>query len=62
MWTKGPQPPEMLELILCRDVYHCTPRELAEQDLDTVLDHLLVLQVEDEVKRLKRQMQTRGRR
>lgn len=53
LWTRGPQPPEYLSLILCRDVYHCTPAALEEQTLDAVNDHLLCLQVEAEVRQMR---------
>ena len=59
MWgdpDKAPQPPELLELRLCRDVYHCTPTELAQQPLETVLDHLTCLQIEHEVRELRAQI------
>jgi hypothetical protein len=48
LWTHGPQPPELLELRLCRDVYHCTPVQLAEVPLPTILAHLTCLHAEHE--------------
>jgi len=36
----GDPPFEYLELIACRDLYHCTPLELARVPLGTVLAHL----------------------
>jgi hypothetical protein len=59
LWTRGPQPPEYLSLILCRDVYHCTPAALEEQSLDAVNDHLLCLQLEAEVRQMRRTTQRR---
>lgn len=50
LWTKGPQPWAYMELILCRDVYHCTPAELAQVPLATILDHLACMDVEAKVK------------
>lgn len=41
-------PPELLELKLCRDVYHCTPAELRAQDVPTILAHLTCLNGEAE--------------
>jgi hypothetical protein len=49
LWTKGEPPPEYIELILCRDVYHCRPNDLDDVPLETVLDHLTCLDVEAEV-------------
>lgn len=45
-WTKGKPPIEVLELMLCRDVYHCTPLELAEVPLHYILPHLVILEQE----------------
>lgn len=41
---------EYVELVLCRDVYHCTPLELAKQPLKKVMRHLACLEVEGKVK------------
>jgi len=35
-----------LTLLLCRDVYHCTPAELDRQNAVTVLDHLACMEAE----------------
>lgn len=43
------------ELILCRDVYHCAPSVLGEQDWETVQTHLAIMRVEQEVRQLKQQ-------
>lgn len=50
----NPAPWEWTELYLCRDVYHCTPSELQQQDWATVQRHLLALEIEHEVKEAKR--------
>jgi hypothetical protein len=50
LWTDGPQPSEFLELRLCRDVYHCTPVELARIPLPIILAHITCLNVETEVR------------
>ena len=56
-------PPQYLELILCRDVYHCTPSELDEQDAERVADHLLCLQEESKYRRMRDQREKeKGRR
>ena len=38
-----PVPWEYVELILCRDVYHCTPEALDDQDPVRVFRHLEAL-------------------
>jgi hypothetical protein len=40
-------------------VYHCTPAALEEQSLDAVNDHLLCLQLEAEVRQMRRTTQRR---
>jgi hypothetical protein len=42
----GTPPPEYTDLVLCRDVYHCTPSELAAQDAEDVLLTLAMLEAE----------------
>lgn len=49
-----------MSLLLCREVYHCTPRELEQQDLDTILDHLTCLRIEADVRTLRRQTTRRA--
>jgi hypothetical protein len=46
-------PDAYIELLLCRDIYHCTPNELDEQPLDTLLLHLELVRVEQKVNRFK---------
>jgi hypothetical protein len=43
-------PDEYVELFLCRDVYHCTPSELGEQDYVTVMNHLSCIAAENALK------------
>jgi hypothetical protein len=50
----GASPIEYVELILCRDVYHCLPSELAEEDLITVLNHLACLEGEAQYRKKQR--------
>ena len=54
LWTTGPQPWPYLELTLCRDVYHCTPTELAQQPLATIASHLVCMDVEAQVAKRRR--------
>jgi hypothetical protein len=46
LWTGGPQPIELLELRLCRDVYHCTPSQLRRESAADVLAHLVCMEME----------------
>lgn len=43
--------PEYTELVLCRDVYHCTPTELDAQDWARVQQHLICLEIEARVRK-----------
>jgi hypothetical protein len=53
--TQGrPAPWEYVELMLCRDIYHCTPGELDKQDPIKVLRHLEALSGEAVVRKLRR--------
>ena len=38
MWLRlpGPAPQEYTDLVLCRDIFHCTPSQLYDQDYDVV--------------------------
>ena len=38
----GQPPPELLTYILCAEMYHCTPSQLAEERIVDVLPHLIV--------------------
>jgi hypothetical protein len=46
---QGAVPWEWLELTLCKDVYHCRPSELAEEEWATVQLHLKLLEAKAEV-------------
>ena len=43
-------PWEYTEMRLCRDVYHCLPSELDEEDWPRIRAHLAVLQAEAETR------------
>ena len=47
----GDVPAEYMDLMLCRDVYHCTPTELDGQDWARVAEHLICLDVEAKVRK-----------
>jgi hypothetical protein len=59
LWARGVQPWPYMELVLCRDIYHCTPTELAQQPLTTIAAHLTCLDVEAAVRRRKTKHGTR---
>lgn len=62
LWThSAAEPWEYVELLLCRDVYHCTPSELAEQDWETVRVHLRLLSVEGKVQQAVSHQAPKGR-
>jgi hypothetical protein len=44
--TGEPAPPEYIRLVLCRDIYHCTPTELRTVPLRDVLETLATLGAE----------------
>ena len=43
----------LTELYLCREVYHCRPSELGEEDAETVLFHIELINVERKVEKFK---------
>lgn len=48
--------PEYTDLILMRDVFHCTPAELAAQDADDVLTVLALLSAEGAYRKRREQI------
>ena len=46
-------PPEYTDMRLCRDVYHCTPSELDEQDYERVLFHIVCMNEEAVVEEVR---------
>lgn len=55
---KGEEPPEYTDLVLCRDIYHCTPDELDALDYERVLMHTVVLSVESKVRARRSRQRT----
>ena len=51
LWTEGPAPVEYTELVLCRDVFHCTPSQLRAEDADDILAALACLEAEGYVRK-----------
>ena len=41
LYTDAPAPAEYIELILCRDLYHCDPLRLPEIPLEKIIAHLI---------------------
>ena len=59
LFTGDTIPPEYLELILCRDVYHCPPQMLPP--LSKVLPHLTCIQMEQKAAERKARKSKHGR-
>ena len=53
LWANDTAPIEYLELILCRDVFHCTPSQLRAEDYRDVMAALQCLEVEARVNNKK---------
>jgi hypothetical protein len=61
---KGPAPDKYIDLLLCRDVYHCLPSQLDEEDHLVIASHLAMMDAEAEhrLPPKKRQALEHGRR
>lgn len=56
LWTGSGTPPgEYTILQLCRDVYHCTPSQLMQEDANQIDMHLLLMSIESEVQAFENQ-------
>lgn len=51
LWTSSSAPYEYMELILCRDVYHCPPSQLPPWH--TIRKHLAMMEVEAQVQKAR---------
>jgi hypothetical protein len=51
LWAGAPLPLEYLQLILCRDVYHCPPAQLPP--LRTIMRHVACMDAEAQVRRMR---------
>jgi hypothetical protein len=49
----GEAPWAYVELVLCRDVYHCTPSALRREKAREVILHLTCMQIETKVQEAK---------
>ncbi|MBN1815333.1 MAG: hypothetical protein JXA14_26110 [Anaerolineae bacterium] len=60
-----PAPVEYIQLIACRDLYHCRPCDLAGVPLVTILQHLNCVKMERKYERIeaaKARRRSRGKR
>ena len=48
LWTEEPAPLEYIELMMCRDVYHCPPQHLPPWRI--MREHLAIIEVEADVR------------
>jgi len=46
LWTHGPPPQPYVDLMLCRDVFHCTPSQLRAEAADDIFSALACLEAE----------------
>jgi len=49
LWTKSPAPLEYIELLCCRDIYHCPPQDLPPWHI--IQQHLMMIGIESEVRK-----------
>jgi len=61
LWTKDAPPPEYIELVLCRDVFHCTRSALRAESARDILETLVMLGAEGEVARLREKTRGKGK-
>lgn len=60
LWTGSPPPAAYVRLVLCRDVYHCTPVALEQVPLPVILQDLACLEVEAQVYKAKARRRGHG--
>ena len=49
LWTHSPAPLEYIELLCCRDIYHCPPQDLPPWHI--IQQHLMMIGIESEVRK-----------
>lgn len=49
-----PAPWQYTELMLCRDVYHCTPAQLDDVPIETIREHLECMRQEARVAKMRK--------
>lgn len=62
LWVDDTPPPEYVDLVLMRDVFHCPPSVLAEQDADDVYRALACLSAEAYVRKARQKVQRSAKR
>jgi hypothetical protein len=50
LWTDAPAPWEYVELVLCRDVFHCLPSQLRQENAQDIFGVLAMLEIEAQVR------------
>jgi hypothetical protein len=55
-----PPPPDYVDLVLCRDVYHCRPSELDDEDATVLARHMLLLEIENKWLEKQREAPAKG--
>lgn len=53
LWGDEAPPEPYIDLLLCKEVYHCLPSALDREDPERIAEHLACLSVEAEVERIK---------
>jgi hypothetical protein len=54
LWTKSADAPqEYIELVLCRDIYHCPPDVLERQSITKIYRHLTIMNAEADIDNMK---------
>lgn len=51
LWTGEPPPPEYIRLVMCRDVYHCTPLEFERIPWWIIRQDLQMMSIERDMQR-----------
>jgi hypothetical protein len=58
----GQAPSVYMELLLCRDVYHCLPSELKRERARDILLHLACMEIEGQKRRVDAAVRSAKRR
>lgn len=62
LWTKTTMPPEYIDLVLCRDVFHCTPSALRQEAAVDILNALACLEAENKVRAAQEKIEAQKRK
>ena len=58
----GQAPAAYVRLLLCREVYHCTPSQIKREKLRDILQDLACMEVEGQKRRVDEQVRSAKRR